>query len=258
MSKSPYLLSSVNNALKILDILSVKDGIGVAEIARIAKLDKTSVFKLLFTLEHRDYVSKSEDAKYYLGVKFTNYGNIVANRQSLTEVAKPFMRNLVDRCKETVCIATLNTNGKVIITNLMEGTSKDHITARIGYEMDAYDNANGKLLLAHLDDSMRDSMISYIRFIQRTPYTIVSKDLLLQQLSMIKEAPYVEQYEEFYLGHADIAAPIYDMNHHVIAAISIACTPKALKENHDFYIKNLCKSAEMLSRKMGYNKEVSI
>ncbi len=74
--KKPYLLSSVNNALKILDLLSVRDNIGVAEISRLLKLDKASVFKMLYTLEHRDYVIKTADAKYRLGIKFTNYGNL--------------------------------------------------------------------------------------------------------------------------------------------------------------------------------------
>lgn len=78
--KKPYLLSSVNNALKILDLLSVRDNIGVAEISRLLKLDKASVFKMLYTLEHRDYVIKTAGAKYRLGIKFTNYGNLVAER----------------------------------------------------------------------------------------------------------------------------------------------------------------------------------
>lgn len=92
--KKPYLLSSVNNALKILDLLSVRDNIGVAEISRLLKLDKASVFKMLYTLEHRDYVIKTADAKYRLGIKFTNYGNLVAERQTVADVAAPYLARL--------------------------------------------------------------------------------------------------------------------------------------------------------------------
>ncbi|MFR3758594.1 helix-turn-helix domain-containing protein, partial [Hungatella sp.] len=69
-----YILSSVNNALKILDLLSVRDNIGATEIGRLLELDKSTVFKLLYTLEQRDYVLKTESAKYCLGYKFKNYG----------------------------------------------------------------------------------------------------------------------------------------------------------------------------------------
>lgn len=247
-----YLLSSVNNALKILDILSVKDDIGLAEIARISNLDKTSVFKMLYTLEHRDYVYKTADAKYRLGVKFANFGNIVANRTNLADSALPYMKRLEGLCNETVCLGVLNTNGKVIVTNLVEGTKDDHVVSRIGYEMDAYNNANGKLLLANLDESMLKSMLNFIHFQPRTPFTQTSKDILELELKNIRSQPYVEQYEQFMLNQADIAAPIRDSTGKIIAAISIVCLSENLIRNHDQYISLLCRTAEEISNKLGY------
>ena len=58
----------------------MRDNIGVAEISRLLKLDKASVFKMLYTLEHRDYVIKTADAKYRLGIKFTNYCLLYTSR----------------------------------------------------------------------------------------------------------------------------------------------------------------------------------
>lgn len=252
MKKSPYFLNSINNAMKILDILSVKNNIGVSEIAKIAKIDKTTTYKILYTLCTRDYVTKTEDAKYRLGIKFIDYGNIVASRQSLAEIAKPFMQNLVDTIHETVCLASLNVNGKVIISNLIEGNNPHHISSRLGFEMDAYDNANGKLLLAQLDQPIRESILNYIKFIQRTPYTVTSKEQLIHELNEIKDKPYVEQYEQYYIGHADIASPIYDSNGKVIAALSIACTPENLKKNHELFVNQLCRTTALISRRMGY------
>lgn len=157
-----YILSSVNNALKILDLLSVRDNIGATEIGRLLELDKSTVFKLLYTLEQRDYVLKTESAKYCLGYKFKNYGNIVSERQNLVDVAKPFMHALYEQLHETVCLAELNTNGKAIVTALMEGDTPKHVRSRVGYEMGSYDNANGKLLLANLSDHMQHEILSRI------------------------------------------------------------------------------------------------
>lgn len=250
--KNPYLLSSVNNALKILDILSVRDNIGLAELSRLAKLDKTSVFKILYTLEHRDYVLKTSDARYRLGVKFTNYGNIVSDRHSLADVASPFMCKLRDLCHETICLGVLNTNGRVIVTHLEESDTPNHIAARIGYEMDSYNNANGKLLLAYLDETMRNSIIQQIQIIPRTPSTVTSKQSLIDEIAKLKGRPWVDQYEENYIGHSDIAAPIFDANARCIAAISIVCASETLKTNLDSYSEALIATAKDISRKMGY------
>lgn len=251
-SNSPYLLSSVNNALKILDLLSVRDNIGATEISKLLHLDKTTVFKLLFTLEQRDYVLKTEFAKYCLGYKFKNYGDIVSERQNLVDVAKPFMHALYDLLHETVCLAELNANGKTIVTALMEGTTPNHIKSRIGYEMGSYDNANGKLLLANLSEHMQQEILNRIHLTSRTPYTITIQDQLVEELKLLRGKLWVEQYEEYRLNHADIACPIFDMEGNVIAALSIACTPEYLRENHQTIAEALLHSSTRISRKLGF------
>ncbi len=252
MAKDPYLLSSVNYALKILDVLSVKDSIGVSEIARILKMNRTSAFKLLYTLEHRDYVFKDNNAKYHLGVKFTNYAKIVADRHSFVDIAKIYMENINRICNETVCLASLSTNGKAIITSIIEGSGKDHMKARIGYEIDAYNNAVGKVLLSHLSADLQNSLVSQMKFIKKTPNSITSKEEFIKELNEIKNAPYCEQYEQFLFGHADIAVPVYDDTGSVISAIGIACTPNNLKDKHELIVKTLLDFSSMLSRKLGY------
>lgn len=249
---SAYMLSSVNNALKILDLLSVRDNMGATEIGRLLKLDKSTVFKLLYTLEQRDYVLKTESAKYCLGYKFKNYGNIVSERQNLVDVAKPFMHALYEQLHETVCLAELNTNGKAIVTALMEGDTPKHVKSRVGYEMGAYDNANGKLLLANLSPHMQDEILSRIHFAPRTPHTIISRELLEKELKNLRGKLWVEQYEEYRMNHADIACPVFDMDGQVTAALSVACTPDYLKENHELIADALLHASTRISRKLGF------
>lgn len=44
-AKSKYLLESVNNALKVLDILGIRDNIGVSEISRLSGSTKVAFSK---------------------------------------------------------------------------------------------------------------------------------------------------------------------------------------------------------------------
>ena len=89
MAGDQYLLSSVGNALDILDLLSRKEFLGVAEISKELKLGKTSVFRLLYTLEAKGFVLKDGHAKYMLSKKFSYFGDVVAQRRDDYALAKP-------------------------------------------------------------------------------------------------------------------------------------------------------------------------
>ena len=253
--KNQYLLSSVNDALKVLDILSVKDNIGATDISKILKISKSSAFKILQTLEHRDYVYKDVHAKYHLGVKFTNYGIIAANRHTLPDIARIYMKSIAQICGETVCLAILSTNGKAIITSIVEGNEDNHMVARVGYEIDAYNNAIGKVLLSGLNEEFLRSLIDQMKFIQKTPNTIVTKQYLLREIHEIRKKDYCEQYEEYLFGHADIAVPVYDNDGKITAAIGIACPPENLKKKHQLIVNTLTEYASLLSKKLGYYKK---
>ena len=114
--KDKNILSSLNHALKIMDLLSVHSNLGVSEISRITGYDKSSVYKMLYTMQHRGYVVKTDGARYALSSKLAANGGQALARQNVTDVAAPHIRRLRDACGETVLVGMLNINGKVIFT----------------------------------------------------------------------------------------------------------------------------------------------
>ena len=69
MEKDRYLLSSLNNALCLLDLLSHASSLSLAELTHLSGMDKASVFRSLYTLEKNGYVQKLPEARYRLGMK---------------------------------------------------------------------------------------------------------------------------------------------------------------------------------------------
>ena len=252
--KDKNILSSLNHALKIMDLLSVRSNLGVTEISRITGYDKASVYKMLYTMQHRGYVIKTEDARYSLSSKLAANGGQALARQNVTDVAAPYMRSLRDACGETVLLGVLNINGKVIFTCKEEGLSPDSIRTRTAYEIDAYTNAAGKLLLANLNRQMQKNILSGIQFYSHTPATITDEESLLSELDALKDASFAEQYNENYYGHGDIACPIRDESGRCIAALSIACNTELLKEKKDIYLPLLIEASDAVSTEMGYLK----
>ena len=254
LHKDKNILSSLNRALKIMDLLSVRSNMGVTEISRITGYDKSSVYKMLYTMQHRGYVTKTEDARYSLSSKLSANGGQALARQNVVDVAAPYMRALRDECGETVLLGVLNINGKVIFTSKEEGLSAESIRTRTAYEIDSYTNAAGKLLLANLDQPMLKSILSGIQLYPHTPNTVTDEAALIEQLSALREACFAEQYDENYFGHGDIAAPLWDESGRCIASLSIACPTSVLQERHEVFLPLLLNAAEGISAEMGWRE----
>ena len=249
--RSPYILSSVDNALKVMDILGVKDNLSLAELTRISKLDKSSLFKILYTLEHREYVFKTADAKYKLGTKFTTFGDVVEERRSLADVAMPYMRKLRDQCHETVYLGVLNMSGRVLIMHMEEGGSSGSAVTRVGFEMESHCNAMGKVLLAWLEPAMQKSIIDSLRSKVYTDRTISSADELYPVLNTVFDQGWGEDVGERYPGNSALAVPVFDATAKCVATLSIVGPEETLKERHAEYLSGLLLTAETISRKLG-------
>ena len=251
--KDKNILSSLNHALKIMDLLSVRSNLGVTEISRITGYDKSSVYKMLYTMQHRGYVVKTDDARYALSSKLSVNGGQTLERQNVVDVAAPYMKRLRDDCGETVLLGILNVNGKLIFTSKEEGTAEDSIRIRTAYELDAYTTASGKILLANLDENMQKSILNGIRISYHTPYTVKDMESLQQQLEAVRGVAYAEQYDENYFGHSDIASPIWDETGRCISALSIACpTAVLIEKKHDF-LEMLLKTSKAISKEIGWD-----
>ena len=250
--KNKYIMSSLNNALKVLDLLTVRDNIGVAEISRLTGIDKASVYKILYTLKYRDYVSKTENAKYMVGKKLSVYVELAHNRQNIVEVAATHMRSLRNDCGESVYLGVLNTNGRVIFIHAEDGLKPDSIIARIGYEIDAYTNAGGKILLANLEALMQRAIINSLELRGRAANTITSHEELNPILDKLRDAEWAEAYDENFTGHSDLAVPLFDQSRRCIAALSIVCPTHTLRARKKEFLPWLQNTAHNISKEMGY------
>ena len=83
MEKDRYLLSSLNNALCLLDLLSHASSLSLAELTHLSGMDKASVFRSLYTLEKNGYVQKLPEARYRFGLRRLRrvYGQGAAGRE---------------------------------------------------------------------------------------------------------------------------------------------------------------------------------
>jgi DNA-binding IclR family transcriptional regulator len=250
--KNQYILSSVDNTLKVLDFLGVRDNIGITEICRGCNLDKTSVFKILYTLERKNYVFKTANSKYRLGIKFMNYGDLVAQRQDLIEIATPYMQMLCQRVEESVQLGSLNTTGRVVILHKEKPNRSGISDTRIGFELDAYTNSLGKSLLAFLHAPILQGIVEQFKFRLHTPNTITSAETLYAVLDKIREQGYAQDVDEHYVGYSSVSAPIFNAARQCMAGVGVVCATDILLEKKAQFVAELLTITQEISRTMGY------
>lgn len=251
MAGDQYLLSSVGNALDILDLLSRKEFLGVAEISKELKLGKTSVFRLLYTLEAKGFVLKDGHAKYMLSKKFSYFGDVVAQRRDDYALAKPELIKLRDRVNETVHMSMLLSNNHVIFVEKINANHNLQMQSRIGFEMPAYCSGMGKVLLSVFLDTERERELKELKFEKHTETTISNCEDLLKELRKIKQQGYGIDNEESEVGLACVAVPVLDKDGNCHLAISVSGAAQRIMENAERYIKELRKTAARISELLG-------
>ena len=245
-------MKSLNKALKVLDILSVREELSLTDICALTGLDKTSAFKILYTLERRSYVQKTPSARYRVGEKIVHYGKRLTVRKNIVDVAQPKIHTLCTSTKETISLAILNSNGRSINIYSEQGSSENHVPSRIGLELDAYSVPQGKVLLAYTSEQMLQTILRDISFRAYTPATISSPAQLYQALEEIRANGYCADSDERYDGRSSVAAPIFDQNNECIAAISLVCATDTFREKKSPFVGEILRAAAELSAEMGY------
>ncbi len=251
MNEDQYLLSSVTNALCILDLLSEEELLGVAEISKRLKLGKASTFRLLYTLEYKGFVIKNQSAKYMLGRKFCYFGEVVANRQNDYSLAKPELIKLRDRVNETVHMSILSPDLNLVFIDKVSSSHFQQMKSRIGYQMPAYCSASGKVLLSNLLEINGEKELRNLKLEKRTDATITDYETLRKELQTIKEKGYGMDNEESEVGLTCISVPVTTYHHQSVCAISISGATQRIIPNKDFYIEALNETASNVGKLLG-------
>ncbi len=247
-------VQAVRRAIAILKAFSSDEPeLGVAELSRRLNLPKSTVSRLLATLEEEGLVAQDPDTGLYrLGVELIRLANNVHIYTDLRRIARPYMRRLAVDVGESVSIAVLQ--GQDVI-NLDVFVPPGHLIKRVGWagrQMPAYATAAGRAILAFLP---REERLHYLEgpFHPLTPRTITDPKRLRVELQRIHAQGYATAFEELEEGLHAISAPIFNYEGRVIASISVSGPGYRLTRTRIREIApKVVETAMKISAEMGY------
>lgn len=236
-----------------MDILEVlREGeYGVRTLSSKLNLPPSTIHRLLSTLQKRSFVQKNDSGKYRLGVKLIELGHAAMDQLDLCREADPELRKLAAVICLTVNLAILDESDIIYVQKITD-TASFALNIRIGQRKSAYCRALGKVLLAHLDpEELRKRIQGPLEAL--TPNTIVDPEMLMRHLSMVKEQGYAIDDEEAQLNCICVAAPIWNSQKKVVAAVSISGTVNEIRsKSMDHWIELVKKCGLAISAKLGY------
>lgn len=252
-SKKNNNIKSVVKAISIIELL-VSNGkaISLTEMARELGMARSTVHGLASTLLDLGYLSQNPETGHYeLGTKLYEVGNAVASNWTEKSIAKPYITYLVEKLKETVHMAKLS-DGKVLYIDKYESTHSIRIVTETGLKLPAHCTGVGKVLLAYLSKAELDYILKTNPLEYYTDKTITNRQEFDVELEKIRKQGYATDNQEFVAGLACVAAPIFNHQNTVIAALSISAPVSRMKTDYMEMIKDdLLKACQEISIKLG-------
>lgn len=184
-----YGIRAVDRVLDVLDALrAAAQNPTLAELARAAKLPKSSAFRYLATLEARGYVVRSNDGeRYRLGVAHSppRPGDLVR----LAAVARPHMEALCERFEETINLGVLDRT-RIAYLDIIESPRALRFVAHRGSRDPIHSSALGKAIAASLNEPEVRQILAAEGMPVRTARTIDNLDRYLRELTTVRARGY--------------------------------------------------------------------
>ncbi len=248
-----YSVPSLARAFEILDRLSMSSvGLNKMEIARAVKIPYSTAFNLLNTMEAFGYVRKdAATGKYYIGLKLLSLGGVPIRDIGLRDTASPVLDDLVKQTGMTAHLAILD-RGEAVYIDKKEPPGFLKINSWIGKRNFVHTSAVGKVLVAGLPGDVLEKIWKQ-GLPKRTSHTVTSFKKLKAELVDVVRLGYALDREEDEVGGRCVAAPVFDANGGVVAAIGISGIAAQAPEERFPKLGELVRSQALeISRRLGW------
>lgn len=211
---------SVGRALDLLDLVSS----GVSTLDAMASeigVHKSTVLRLLQTMEQRGYVGRDSKHRYHIGPTVFALASAAQESQDVRATAAPFLRALAAETGQTVHLATY-ADGVVTYIDKMESRQPLRMYSRVGLPAALHATAVGKVLLSALDPAERQRIAAGVPYERYTDRTIAGPDELLAEVARTAGRGWAEDHEEHETFMNCVGAPVFGPDGRIAAAVSLS------------------------------------
>jgi DNA-binding IclR family transcriptional regulator len=222
-----HTVQSVERTLDILEALAEAGRpVTLSDLSHRVGLHVSTVHRLLATLIERNYARQDANSgRYCIGPRLLELSSDLPDQYDVRGEAHPILEKLSAQVGETANLSVRSGDNLVYIDQVQSERLVRMFT-RVGSSAPLYCTGAGKLFLAFgPEEDFEREFNRYLlenRLEPRTRHTLVRPQALREELRRIKERGYSFDNEEMEEGVICVAAPIFDRNSQIAAAISVS------------------------------------
>ena len=217
-------------------------------------LPTTTVFRQVSTLAERGYLEQDPVRKSYRpGSRLLMLSSAILGQSDLRRTARPELERLSDTVQETINLGMLLEHD-IFYLDKVETHRSIVCNTQVGSRAPAYATSAGKAMLACKSEEYVEDYCQWMAGAAKplTNSTITDPEQLRRELAFAKLHGYAIDNGEIEEGLICVAAPICDMNHRAVGAVSVSGPDYRMQADQDMMIREVCRTAQSISRLLGY------
>lgn len=242
---------SLVRALELLGRLAERPAT-LDELASTADVHKTTVMRLLHSLEAEHFLVRNGAGQFQLGRRLFELSSRALEQRDIREVARPHLSRLNGLTGHTVHLAQLE-GEEVVYVDKFESHHPVRMYSRIGLTAALHSAAVAKVILADLPRQRQEQIAAGLDFVKMTENTLTAPEELLAELAEVRRQGWAHDKSEHESFVHCIAAPIRDASGHVVAAASFS-VPVVMLSYEDLLklLPTLINGTQAISRDLGW------
>jgi DNA-binding IclR family transcriptional regulator len=244
----------LDRVVSILSALSDGKPRTLTELSEDIQLNSSTTHRMLAALVSHGFLQRDErSGAYRLGLACLELAKAYSDGSDLRRTAEPVLERLRDDTRETVHLALLDHYDVVYLVKVPGLHAVGIMSSRVGARAPAHCTGLGKCLLAFLPPDEVAAHFGPAGFRRFTPTTIASIEELSEQLRAIRRLGYAFDRGEHETEVRCVAAPVFDLDGHAVAAVSVAGPAHRLDpiDGNEEVIRSTCAAARTISLLLG-------
>lgn len=212
----------IDRMLDILELIERRsEGSTIKELCSALGAPRSTVYRILNTLESRQVVRKRGSGNYVLGPRLLSFAAQVGDSRAaeLSRIAAPHMERLAIETGQSVKFSIIY-EGTALVIRGAQGAKEFALNIHTGRTVPLHVGATSKVLLASAPAALRDRILA--EPLERiTENTITDPEALRAELEQVLRQGWASDNGEHNEMVDAVAAPVFGAGGQVVAALSI-------------------------------------
>ena len=221
---APPGLQSVTRALHVLELIASRpDGMTAKEVSARVGMPLPTVYRLLTTLVDSGYlIHLASEHKYGLGYRVRLLDQGLVSQLAVTDEVAETIRMLHHEADAAAYYAVYR-GVDVVVAHVVDSERRPRVQILdVGFHEATHATAFGKVMLAGMSDSERESYLDTFGLPALTPNTITDRARLQSQLAHVRRSNVALEVNEFQPGLTCMAAPVTTATGQVVASVAVS------------------------------------